>query len=75
MRIELTKQDVESILKKYLNMDAVLLKNNGSAIIDTTLEKIISNENREIIEYMDPDATETNSDNKIKELINKVIKK
>ena len=42
MKIELSREDVETIIKKYLNMDAVLLNENGSAIIDTTLEKLLN---------------------------------
>ena len=42
MRIELSRDDVEIILRKYMEMDTVVLNKNGSATVDTTLEKIVS---------------------------------
>ena len=50
MKIELSREDVEIILKKYFDMDALLLRSDGSAIIDTTLEKIINDNPK----YYDP---------------------
>jgi len=46
MKIELSREDVEIILKKYFDMDALLLRSDGSAIIDTTLEKIINDKSK-----------------------------
>jgi len=42
MRIELSRDDVEEILKKYMSMDTVVLNEDGTATVDTTLEKLVS---------------------------------
>ena len=47
MRIELSRDDVETILKKYMSMQTVVLNKDGSATVDTTLEKIVSEPSEE----------------------------
>jgi len=41
MRIELSRDDVEKILRNYLGMDTVVLNDDGSATFDTVLEKLV----------------------------------
>ena len=76
MRIELTRSDVETILKKYMDMDTIVLNDDGSATLDTTLEKIVSN--TKSYTAFDPETNQIyieGTPNKIKHFLDKVNKK
>jgi hypothetical protein len=45
MKIILSKEDIEAVVKKYFEMEAVAWADDGTIIIDTTLEKIMNQDN------------------------------
>ena len=45
MKVILGKKDIESIVKKYFDMESVAWQKDGTIILDTTLEKITNEKN------------------------------
>ena len=45
MKIILSKDDIENIIKEYYNMEAVATQKDGTILIDTTLERITNEKN------------------------------
>ena len=45
MKIILSKEDIEGIVKEYYGMESVAFQKDGTIVIDTTLEKITNEKN------------------------------
>ena len=45
MKVILTKDDIESIIKEYFNMESVATQKDGTIVMDTTLERITNEKN------------------------------
>lgn len=45
MKIILSKEDIEALVKKYYDMEAIAWNEDGTITIDTTLERIVNEKN------------------------------
>jgi len=45
MKVILSKEDIEMIIKEYFDMESVAWQKDGTIVIDTTLEKITNEKN------------------------------
>ena len=45
MKVTLSKEDIETIIKEYFDMESVAWQDDGTIILDTTLEKITNEKN------------------------------
>ena len=45
MKVTLSKEDIETIIKEYFGMDSVAWQKDGTIVLDTTLEKITNEKN------------------------------
>ena len=45
MKVILSKDDIESLVKEYFDMESVSFQDDGTIIIDSTLEKITNEKN------------------------------
>jgi len=46
MKVTLSKEDIETIIKEYFDMESVAWQKDGTIILDTTLEKITNEKNK-----------------------------
>jgi len=45
MKVILSKEDIENLVKEYFDMESVAFQKDGTIVIDTTLEKITNEKN------------------------------